>query len=100
MYHRARKLLKAFNNLDSELLDEREQLLDDLLGFKEPRVWIEAPFNCDYEENISIGKDTFVNTNCIFLDDNKITIGENGLIAPFVQIYTAGHPMKASERVI
>ena len=24
MYHRARKLLKAFNNLDSELLDERE----------------------------------------------------------------------------
>ncbi len=100
MYHRTRKLLKAFNSLDSELLEEHERLLNDLLGFKGSGVWIEAPFYCDYGEHISIGKNTFVNTNCIFLDDHKITIGKNGLIAPFVQIYTAEHPMKASERVI
>ena len=36
----------------------------------------------------------------MFLDDNKITIGKNGLIAPYVQIYTASHPIKASERII
>ena len=89
MYHRARKLLKAFNNLDSELLEERERLLNELLGFKGSGVWIEAPFFCDYGEHISIGRNTFVNTNCIFLDDNRITAGENGLIASFVQIYTA-----------
>ena len=100
MYHKARKLLLAYNKLDSELSQERERILSELFAFKGSGVWIEAPFFCDYGQNISIGKNTFVNTNCMFLDNNKITIGENGLIAPYVQIYTANHPLKASERII
>lgn len=36
----------------------------------------------------------------MFLDNNKITIGKNGLIAPYVQIYATSHPLKASERII
>lgn len=36
----------------------------------------------------------------MFIDNNKITIGKNGLIAPYVQIYTAQHPLKAEERII
>ncbi|HSH51521.1 MAG TPA: sugar O-acetyltransferase [Bacteroidales bacterium] len=100
IYHKARKLLKEYNNLDSELTQERERILNDLFEFKGTGVWIEAPFFCDYGENISIGENTFVNTNCIFLDNNKITIGKNGLIAPYVQIYTTIHPLKASERII
>jgi len=100
MYHKARNLLKRYNNLDSELTKERAEILTDLFEFKGTDVWIEAPFFCDYGENISIGDKTFVNTNCMFLDNNKITIGKNGLIAPYVQIYTASHPLKASERII
>ena len=100
MNHKARKLLKKYNNLDSELIKEREQILNELFKFKGSGVWIETPFFCDYGENISIGKNTFVNTNCMFLDNNKISIGKNGLIAPYVQIYTANHPLKASERII
>lgn len=100
MYHKARKLLKEYNNLDSKLIQKREQILIKLFEFKGSGVWIETPFFCDYGENISIGENTFVNTNCMFLDNNKITIGKNGLIAPYVQIYTATHPLKASERII
>ncbi|WKN30334.1 sugar O-acetyltransferase [Porifericola rhodea] len=100
MYHKARKLLKAYNMLDSELGQERERILSELFGVKGEGVWIEAPFFCDYGENISIGSHTFVNTNCMFLDNNTITIGENGLIAPYVQIYTAKHPIKASDRIV
>ena len=100
MYHKARKLLSEYNNLDSELSQERDRILNELFEFKGSGVWIEAPFFCDYGQNISIGKNTFVNTNCMFLDNNRITIGENGLIAPYVQIYTATHPLKASERII
>ncbi len=100
MYHNARNLLKAYNNLDSELSSERERILTELFDFKGEGVWIEAPFFCDYGKNISIGKNTFINTNCMFLDNNKISIGSNGLIAPYVQIYTADHPLKASERII
>lgn len=100
MYHRARKLLKNYNLLDSELLEERERILTELFDVVGTGVWIETPFFCDYGKNISIGENTFVNTNCMFLDNNKITIGKNGLIAPYVQIYTASHPLKASERII
>lgn len=100
LYHKARKLLKSYNDLDSELLHEREGILEELFEFKGSGVWIETPFFCDYGANISIGENTFVNTNCMFLDNHKITIGKNGLIAPYVQIYTATHPLKASERII
>jgi len=100
LYHTARRLLQEYNNLNSELAQERERILNELFEFKGSGVWIEAPFFCDYGQNISIGKNTFVNTNCMFLDNNKISIGENGLIAPYVQIYTATHPLKASERII
>ena len=100
MYHRARGLLRSLNQLDSKLMHKRELILKDLLGNLGSNVWIESPFFCDYGENISIGDNTFINVNCMFLDNNKITIGKNGLIAPFVQIYTAGHPIKANERIV
>ena len=99
MYHKARKLMKALNNLDSTETGKKDEVLSELLGSKGKGVWIETPFFCDYGENIFIGENTFVNTNCIFLDNNKIIIGKNGLIAPYVQIYTAGHPLKVSERL-
>ena len=100
MYHRARKLMQAYNSLDSELLEKHQEILEDLLGSVGSGVWIEAPFFCDYGSNIHIGENTFVNVNCMFLDNNSIRIGKNGLIAPYVQIYTASHPLKASDRLI
>lgn len=100
VYHHARRLLKQYNNLDSELLEERERILGGLFELKASGVWIEAPFFCDYGEHISIEENTFINTNCIFIDNNKISIGKNGLIGPYVQIYTSIHPLKASERII
>ena len=33
------------------------------------------------------------------MDNNKIIIGKNGLIAPYVQIYTATHPLRAADRI-
>ena len=99
-YHQARALLLQYNQLDSKATFERQKILQKLLGNLGLGVWIEAPFFCDYGQLISIGDNTFVNTNCIFLDNNSITIGKNCLIAPYVQIYTAYHPLKASERII
>ena len=52
----------------------------------------------DYGNNIYFGNNCEVNMNCTFLDDNLIIIGDNALIAPNVQIYTAFHPTNAGER--
>lgn len=99
LYHKARNLILEYNNLDSTHLNKRKELLTALLKNNSKGVWIEAPFFCDYGEYISIGENTFVNSNCFFLDNNHITIGKNGLFGPYVQIYTANHPLKASERI-
>lgn len=99
-YYLARKLTKEFNTLDADMLQERQQILSRLFDYMGQGVWVESPFYCDYGNNISIGEGTFVNMNCVFLDDNKISLGKNVLIAPYVQIYTASHPLKASERIV
>ena len=55
LYHKARRLLLEYNNLDSKNLQRREEILIDMLGSKGEGVWIETPFFCDYGENIFIG---------------------------------------------
>jgi maltose O-acetyltransferase len=99
-YHKARNLIQEYNTLDSRDAERRISILKDLFYKVGEGVWIEAPFYCDHGENISIGENTFINFNCVLLDDNKILIGKNGLIAPSVQIYTAIHPLKASDRIV
>ena len=49
-----------------------------------PRVeaMIRAPFHCDYGYNISIGKGSYVNFNCVFLDLGPIRLGQRCLIGP------------------
>jgi maltose O-acetyltransferase len=100
MYHAARKLLLEFNHLDSRNAKRRNKIMRELLGNAGAGIWVEAPFYCNYGRNISIGEHTFVNMNCVFLDDGLINIGKNGLIAPSVQIYTATHPVSVSERIV
>lgn len=53
-----------------------------------PRVeaMIRAPFHCDYGYNISIGKGSYVNFNCVFLDLGPIRLGQRCLIGPGVQL--------------
>jgi maltose O-acetyltransferase len=96
---RARTTLGRFNR---ESLDTaaRAALLRELLGEVGDGVWIEPPFFCDYGEQITIGADTFVNVNAVFLDSAPIRIGRGGLIGPGVQLLTAFHPARAAERVV
>lgn len=97
---RARTLLAKLNAEPAAPPDARLPLLRELLGSAEEGVWIESPFFCDYGENIYLGRHTFINMNCVFLDSAAIRIGEDGLIGPNVQLYTVSHPLQASERVI
>jgi maltose O-acetyltransferase len=98
--HRARELIAAFSAIPSVHGDRRTAVLKQLLGAVGDGVWVEPPFFCDYGVNVTIGANTFVNVNCVFLDSAKITIGANVLIGPGVQLLTATHPLRAEERVI
>ncbi len=98
LWHRGKRLCHNFNSLPSDAENERSNVLSELLGKKGDNLWIASPFYVDYGINIYFGVNCEVNMNCTFLDDNKIIIGDNVLIAPNVQIYTAFHPFSFSDR--
>ena len=97
-WHEAKNLVRDYNRTDSEDFVEKDRILERMLGGRGANLWITAPFYVDYGNNIYFGNNCEVNMNCTFLDDNLIIIGDNALIAPNVQIYTAFHPTNAGER--
>lgn len=97
-WHKAKNLTRDYNQINSENLEEKNKILTELLGGRGANLWITSPFYADYGNNIYFGNNCEVNMNCTFLDDNRIVIGDNALIAPNVQIYTAFHPTNAKER--
>lgn len=97
-WHKAKNLIRDYNQTDSEDVREKDRILGELLGGRGENLWITAPFYVDYGNNIYFGNNCEVNMNCTFLDDNEIRIGDHALIAPNVQIYTAFHPLHAADR--
>lgn len=98
-WHKAKRLQKEYNQTDTTDRTRLNTLLQQLLGSTGKNVWIAAPFFVDYGENIHLGDNVEINMNCVFLDCNRITIGNHSGIAPGVHIYTVFHPVKASERL-
>lgn len=94
----ARDLIFDFNRTKPSEKDKREKILKQLIIAK-GAFHIEAPFYCDYGYNIEVGENFYANFGCIILDVNKVKIGDNVLLAPNVQIYTATHPIDPVERL-
>lgn len=61
-------------------LEKKEKILNELFGGKGKNLWIIVLYYVDYGNNIYFGNNCEVNMNCMFLDDNKIIIGDNVLI--------------------
>ena len=97
-YLRAQAVLARFNATPADADDERRQLLTALFERFGSESVLLPTLRCDYGYNISIGRRTFINYDCIFLDCNRITIGDEVQIAPGVHIYTATHPVDAAAR--
>lgn len=92
------RVISMFNNdANCDILGKQE-LLRSLFNNVGKKFYIEPPFRCDYGCNISVGESFYANFDCIFLDVNKITIGNNVMLAPRVCIYTAGHPIDKDVR--
>ncbi len=59
-----------------------------------------APFYCEYGVNILVGKDCFINYNCVFLDIAPITLEDGVMVGANVTLATPLHPYLADERMI
>jgi maltose O-acetyltransferase len=95
---RAQAILSAFNASSAYADDERRAMLVDLFArFGEGSI-LKPTLRCDYGFNISVGERTFINFDCVLLDCNRIVIGDEVQFAPGVHIYTATHPLDATQR--
>jgi len=94
----ARRLTRQYNLSTETELKKRNFILKELLGKYSHGVYIEPDFRCDYGYNIFLGNEVFINFGCIFLDVNTITIGDQTMLGPYVQLYTATHPLDAENR--
>ena len=83
---KTKRKLRIYNLSTEE--DDRQSLLQDLLGEVGENVTIWTPFNCIYGENIYIGNNVFFNLNCMIIDNNKVKIGDHVMFGPGTQIYT------------
>ena len=94
----AQRLMARYNAMTAEDVAGRRALLQELLAAVGERTVVEPALRCDYGWNISIGRDTFINYDCVLLDCNRIVIGDEVQIGPGVHIYTATHPVEAAVR--
>ena len=76
----------------------REQLLKETFGQVANHIYMEPNVRFDYGYNIRVGKNFYANYDCVLLDVCPITFGDNCMLAPNVQIYTASHPLHPVKR--
>lgn len=87
------------NSLCSDDFDEIRGAFSELTGIHVDDTFrLMTPFYTNYGSNMVIGKNVFINYDCYFNDIGGITIEDDVMIAPRVNLVTAGHPLDPSER--
>lgn len=95
---RCKVLCYNYNSLSPDKLEERKELLKQILGKTPEKFYIEQPFFCDYGYNIELGENFYSNHNLVILDCAKVKFGDNVFIGPNCGFYTAEHPIDAQTR--
>jgi len=95
---RAHLLCQRLNATTEDQIAIRREILQELFATGGDTVWCEPPFYCIFGDNISIGNGVFFNFDCVILDVAPVSIGDQTMFGPAVQIYAASHPMDWRER--
>lgn len=92
-----KKLLIRLNSSADPI--ESRKLLGEIIGQEvHESTDIFTPFYVNYGKHTKIGKNVFINFDCIFLDLGGITIEDGVLIAPKVSLLSEGHPISPEDR--
>ena len=91
-----RQMMRAINSESDN--DLRADLVKQAFGKTGENVYVEPSLSYDYGFNIHVGENFYMNFNGTFLDTCPVTIGDNCMFGPSVQIYTAVHPLDPTER--
>lgn len=95
---RTQDYLNELNTTPCRFVETNEALSSILPEPLDPSSTIALPFHADYGKGIRIGKRCYINFDCIFLDRGGITIEDDVLIAPRVNLVTENHLMEPDSR--
>ena len=94
---RAQRLSPALNA--STTIDEMRERLSEIIDDKiDKSTTVFVPFYTNFGKHIKIGKNVFINHACSFLDLGGITIEDDVLIGPRVNLITENHPVDPAKR--
>lgn len=88
---RCHRLLERFNTSSIDDLDARVEILRELFGSVGKDPLILPRLMCDYGSNVRVGDNFFANFDLVLLDCAPITIGDNVMFGPSVQLLTPMH---------
>lgn len=92
-----KKILVQMNNASDP--KEIRNLLSQITGSQiDESVAVFTPLYINYGKHTKIGKNVFINFDCVFLDLGGITIEDGVLIAPKVSLLSEGHPISPDQR--
>ncbi len=91
------KLSVVLNNCGD--INKIRDLLSEILGAEiDESTTVFAPFYTNFGRFITLGKRVFINHACSFLDMGGITLEDDVLIGPKVNLVTENHPVNPSDR--
>ena len=95
--YNTKKLLLQMNNATDP--EEIRDFLSHITGTEiDESVAVFTPLYINYGKHTKIGKNVFINFDCVFLDLGGIIIEDNVLIAPKVSLLSEGHPIEPENR--
>ena len=96
---RAMGITARLNRLTFDDADEVRAVFSELIGKRvDDSFVLIPPFFTTGGEDISVGRNVFVNQNCTFYDLGGLDIADDVMIGPNVSLITSGHPIEPSER--
>src|SRR5437762_3452337 len=90
--------LSAQLNISTDVGQIRERLSEIIGSQLDKSTTVFAPFYTNFGRFIQIGKNVFINHACSFLDMGGITIEDEVLLGPRVNLITENHPLNPADR--
>ncbi len=96
---RAMAITPTLNRLTFDDAGKIRAVFSELIGKEvDDSFSLIPPFYTTGGENISVGRNVFINQNCTMYDLGGIDIADDVMIGPNVSIITSGHPVEPSRR--
>lgn len=90
--------VEILNKLSNSEIQRRRDFLRTFVAKLDEGAMINSPFYMEFANHLEMGVNSFINYDCIMLNNAMVKLGDNVLVGPKISFYTAMHPIDAKQR--